>query len=64
MQLDGLNAGVVAAELGPTAILLCWEAEDVECHRSQVRSWFAAWGIIVSEYVDPQLPLDINCWNL
>src|SRR5215470_1198902 len=35
-QLDALDAKQVAEELGPNAILLCWESFNVRCHRRLV----------------------------
>lgn len=37
--------------LGPSAVLLCWEAPNVRCHRRKVAEWFeAAVGLEVCEY--------------
>ena len=36
----------VAEELGPDAILLCWESFNVRCHRRLVAEWLeenASW---------------------
>jgi hypothetical protein len=38
-QLEALDAKQVAEELGPDAILLCWESFNVRCHRRLVASW-------------------------
>ena len=38
-QLDSLDAKQVAEELGPDAILLCWESFNVLCHRRLVAEW-------------------------
>src|SRR5215470_18692999 len=35
-QLDSLDAKQVAEDLGPDAILLCWESFNVRCHRRLV----------------------------
>ena len=51
--LARLNAAEVAAELGPDAILLCWEpdAPHLECHRRLVAHWFQGeLGILVPEW--------------
>jgi len=38
-QLELLDAKQVAEELGPNAILLCWESFNVRCHRRLVAEW-------------------------
>ena len=38
-QLDALDAKQVAEDLGPNAILLCWESFNVRCHRRLVAEW-------------------------
>ena len=38
-QLDSLDARQVAEELGPEAILLCWESFNIRCHRRLVAEW-------------------------
>jgi uncharacterized protein (DUF488 family) len=38
-QLDSLDAKQVAEDLGPNAILLCWESFNVRCHRRLVAEW-------------------------
>ena len=38
-QLDSLDARQVAEELGPNAILLCWESFNVRCHRRLAAEW-------------------------
>jgi len=38
-QLEALDAKQVAADLGPNAILLCWESFNVRCHRRLVAEW-------------------------
>jgi hypothetical protein len=49
-QLDGLDPKQVAEELGPDAILLCWEAFNVRCHRRLVAEWLEEkLGIILPE---------------
>jgi len=35
-QLGSLDAKHVAEDLGPDAILLCWESFNVRCHRRLV----------------------------
>ena len=58
--LDRLDRGIVHTELTnlvnpPTAqvfiepVLLCWEHEPADCHRSIVAKWFAEGGIEVLE---------------
>jgi len=37
--LDKLNPAKVAADLGPDAILLCWEKPGDNCHRRLVAEW-------------------------
>jgi len=49
-QLDALDAKQVAKELGPDAILLCWESFNVRCHRRLVAAWLEEkFGIVVPE---------------
>jgi hypothetical protein len=49
-QLDALDARQVAEELGPNAILLCWESFNVRCHRRLVAEWLEEkLGIVVPE---------------
>jgi hypothetical protein len=49
-QLESLDAKQVAEELGPNAILLCWESFNVRCHRWLVAEWLEeTLGIIVPE---------------
>lgn len=49
-QLDALGAKQVAEDLGPDAILLCWESFNVRCHRRLVAEWLEEkLGIIVPE---------------
>jgi len=38
-QLEALDAKQVAVDLGPDAILLCWESFNVRCHRRLVAEW-------------------------
>jgi hypothetical protein len=38
-QLASLDARQVAEDLGPNAILLCWESFNVRCHRRLVAEW-------------------------
>ena|ERR1035437_4507972 len=38
-QLDSLIAKQVAEDLGPNAIILCWESFNVRCHRRLVAEW-------------------------
>lgn len=38
-QLAELDAHAVMEELGPDAILLCWEAPGTFCHRRLVAEW-------------------------
>lgn len=40
--LDSLDAKHIAEELGPNAILLCWETFNVRCHRRLVAEWLEA----------------------
>ena len=37
--LKKLNPAAVFAELGPDAVLLCWEGSDKFCHRHIVAKW-------------------------
>ena len=37
--LELLDAKQVAADLGPNAIILCWESFNVRCHRRLVAEW-------------------------
>ena len=49
-QLDSLDAKQVAEDLGPDAILLCWESFNVRCHRRLVAEWLEEkLGIVVAE---------------
>jgi hypothetical protein len=49
-QLDALDAKQVAGDLGPDAILLCWESFNVRCHRRLVAEWQEEkLGIVVPE---------------
>ena len=49
-QLAALDARQVAEELGPNAILLCWESFNVRCHRRLVAEWLEEkLGIVVPE---------------
>jgi Domain of unknown function DUF488 len=49
-QLDALDAKQVAEELGPNAILLCWESFNARCHRRFVAEWLEEkLGIVVPE---------------
>jgi hypothetical protein len=48
--LDSLDARQVAEELGPNAIILCWESFNVRCHRRLVAEWLEEiLGIVVPE---------------
>jgi len=48
--LDSLDAKQVAEDLGPDAILLCWESFNVRCHRRLVAEWLEEkLGIVVPE---------------
>jgi hypothetical protein len=38
-RLEGLDARQVVKDLGPDAILLCWESFNVRCHRRLVAEW-------------------------
>jgi hypothetical protein len=49
-QLEALDAKQVAEDLGPDAILLCWESFNVRCHRRLVAEWLEErLGIVVPE---------------
>src|SRR5439155_17514364 len=49
-QLELLDAKQVAEDLGPNAILLCWESFNVRCHRRLVAQWLEEkLGIVVPE---------------
>jgi hypothetical protein len=49
-QLDSLDAKQVVGDLGPDAVLLCWESFNVRCHRRLVAEWLEAkLGIVVPE---------------
>ena len=37
--LGHLDPAKVAADLGPDAVLLCWEAAGEDCHRRLVAEW-------------------------
>ena len=48
--LARLGPGKVAADLGPDAILLCWEVPGADCHRRLVAEWLQeSLGIAVPE---------------
>jgi hypothetical protein len=48
--LESLDAKQVAEDLGPNAILLCWESFNVRCHRRLVAEWLEEkLGIVVPE---------------
>jgi hypothetical protein len=48
--LDSLDAKQLAEELGPNAVLLCWESFNVRCHRRLVAEWLEEkLGIVVPE---------------
>src|ERR1022692_2918745 len=48
--LDSLDAKQVTEELGPNAIILCWELVNVRCHRRPVAEWLQEkLGIVVPE---------------
>jgi hypothetical protein len=50
MQLGALDPKQVAEDLGPNAILLCWESFNVRCHRRLVAEWLEErLGIVVPE---------------
>jgi uncharacterized protein (DUF488 family) len=49
-QLESLDAKQVAEDLGPNAIVLCWESFNVRCHRRLVAEWLEEkLGIVVPE---------------
>ena len=49
-QLEALDAKQVAGDLGPDAVLLCWESFNVRCHRRLVAEWLEEkLGIVVPE---------------
>jgi hypothetical protein len=49
-QLDALDPKQVAKDLGPDAILLCWESFNVRCDRRLVAEWLEErLGIVVPE---------------
>ena len=49
-QLDSLDAKQVVEDLGPDAILLCWESFNVRCHRRLAAEWLEEkLGIVVPE---------------
>ena len=49
-QLESLDARQVAEELGPNAIILCWESFNVRCYRRLVAGWREEkLGIVVPE---------------
>ena len=48
--LSKLDSAEVCSDLGPDAILLCWEAPGQECHRRLVAEWLQeSLGITVPE---------------
>src|ERR1035437_3186259 len=49
-QLASLDARQVAEDLGPNAVILCWESFNVRCHRRLVAEWLEEkLGIVVPE---------------
>lgn len=49
--LDKLDSARVYADLGPDAIMLCWEAPGEDCHRRLVAEWMEqALHVKVPEY--------------
>lgn len=49
-QLDKLDPLKVLNDLGPDAVLCCWEAPDVFCHRFIIARWLEYHcGIVISE---------------
>src|ERR1039458_3458645 len=49
-QLESLDAKQVVEDLGPNAIILCWESFNVRCHRRLVAEWLEEkLGIVVPE---------------
>ena len=49
-QLQSLDAKQVVEDLGPNAIILCWESFNVRCHRRLVAEWLEEkLGIVVPE---------------
>jgi hypothetical protein len=49
-QLEALDAKQVAGDLGPDAILLCWESFNARCHRRLAAEWLEEkLGIVVPE---------------
>jgi len=48
--LAALDARALYDELGDRAVLLCWEAPNVCCHRRRVAEWFESeLGVVVPE---------------
>jgi len=53
--LSKLQPAQVYAELGPSAILLCWEKPGVFCHRRVVAEWLEKHlGIRIPEWKEPE----------
>jgi hypothetical protein len=49
--LAGLDPAQLYADLGPNAVLLCWESPNVWCHRRRVAEWLeTSLGIVVPEF--------------
>jgi hypothetical protein len=49
-QLHSLDAEQVTEDLGPNAVLLCWESFNVRCHRRLIAEWLEEkLGIVVPE---------------
>ena len=52
--MDKLDPAQVAADLGPNAILLCWEPPGKFCHRRLVAEWLEEHlGVEILEYMAP-----------
>lgn len=49
-QLRSLNPRELYESLGENAVLLCWEAPGIDCHRRNVAEWFEFHlGVVVPE---------------
>lgn len=48
-QLAALDPHAIAREIGDGAVLLCWERDPADCHRSLVAAWLRAAGYEVRE---------------
>jgi len=63
--LSKLSPEQVVADVGSEAVLLCWEALNVRCHRRLVAEWLEfSCGLVIPEFGYPRevsIPFDKQC---